>query len=414
MGLIFLSILVLTSCFKKDEVVAESKPETSAALREIGPKKDGITQAATAKPGPNQLLTKEQREAIYFSASLEKEALRLMTKNQYADDMSLFSVLSFAVEIAAGIKKNAPNRLDCTRFKFTEDRKDKDLIHIHKTCQKPEVLVANIRQTSNGNHLTVTFLIKEWASVVGLSVAVTGSDVICDLQIKNKKLSQLECLNWTKNLVSSATSSEELKLKTFIFNRDQQSQFLVKGGIFKDLVERKKIEMRVPLEGKIKLIEKEIEVIDEFAEKPPEQKPQAIEIGAKPKKSDIQQLGDLIEKNSQKNQNSGQENQPQNGQQNQGVGQQGNQQNGFENQNQGQSEIQNPNDVQSQQQDQQNGGQQGQNVNQQNGQQSQFGENQNHPAQPSSQGLKPENGSEQPIPPPNQEGQNGGIPTRGR
>ncbi|MBC7465269.1 MAG: hypothetical protein H7256_04700 [Bdellovibrio sp.] len=329
MGLIFLSILVLTSCFKKTEFVPEITPVGSAALRE------NPSLKVDARPAePPQLLSKVQREAIYFSASLEKEALRLMTKGQYADDMSLFSVLSFAVEIAAGVKKNALNRLDCTRFRFVADPRDKNLIEVFKVCQKPEALVAKIKQASEGSHLTVTFLIKEWAAVVGLSVAVTGNDVVCDLQIKNKKLSQLECLNWTKNLVSSATSSEELKLKTFIFNRDQQSQFLVKGGIYKDLVERRKIEMRVPLEGKIKLIEKEIEVIDEFAEKPPEPKFQAIEIGAPPKKSDIQQLGELIEKNSQKNQTGGEENQPQSGQQNQEANQKGD----FENQNQGQNQ----------------------------------------------------------------------------
>lgn len=287
--------MVLTACFKKAEVLPESKPISSAALRE-SESKTTVTPVATPT---FDLLNKEQREAIYFAASLEKEALRLMTKNQFPDDMSLFSVLSYSVEIAAGIKKSSPTRLDCTRFRFAKDPNNKKIIQIFKTCEKPEKLVTTITVSDDANHMTVTFLIKEWASVVGLSVAVTGTDVVCDLQIKNKKLSELNCLHWTKNLVSSDITAEELRLKTFTFYRDQQDQLLVKGGIFKDLTERKKIEMRVPLEGKIKIFEKEIEVIDEFAEKPIEHNPTPVPIKPVPAKNEINKLGDMIEKNSQ-------------------------------------------------------------------------------------------------------------------
>lgn len=297
-------ILVLTGCFKKTENLPETKPsesKISAALRESDNK--SLTQ-------PFQILNKEQREAIYFAASLEKEALRIITKNEYSDELSLFSVLSYAVEVAAGIKKTSISRLDCSRFRFAESAKDKKLIQVFKTCMKPESLVAEIQTNDDKSHLTVTFLIKEWASVVGLSAMTTGQDVVCDLQIKNKKLDGLNCLNWIKSLAASAVSAEEIRLKTFTFQRDQESQLLVKGGLYKDLVERKKIEMRVPLQGKIKLIEKEIEVIDEFAEKPIEHNPNPAPPPVRnndPRKSELNKLGDLIEKNSQEKNHEGQQ-----------------------------------------------------------------------------------------------------------
>ena len=299
-------ILNLTACFKKAAEVPKSGPDQvgikPAALR------DDLATKTEFSESKFDLLSKEQREAIYFSASLEKEALRVMTKNQFADDMSLFSVLSYAVESNAGVKKTSPSRLDCTRFRFAKNSYDKRLIHVSKVCQKPETKVANIQIGVDPNRMTVTFLIKEWASVVGLSVSVTGRDVVCEIQIKDKKMSQLACENWTKNLVSSNTSSEELKLKTFAYSRQQKNQFTVQGGIFKDLVERKKIEMHVPLEGKIKLIEKEIEVIDEFMQADKVIEPvQRLEIKASSDNQSIEKLGEQIEKNSQ-NQNEGFEN----------------------------------------------------------------------------------------------------------
>ncbi len=62
-----------------------------------------------------------------------------------------------------------------------------------------------------------------------------------------------------------------VKAKVFLLERDAPKQFVIKGGFFKELIENKKIDIEVPLEGKIKIIEKEIRVIDEFAEKKSEE-----------------------------------------------------------------------------------------------------------------------------------------------
>ena len=117
------------------------------------------------------------------------------------------------------------------------------------------------------------FFIKEWAQVVGLSVTLTGTDIICDMQISDnltktneKKLTSLNCYNWARAIKSANLAVEEMRLKVFSFNRMQANQFILQGVITQDLIERRKIEMQVPLEGKIQLIEKEIEVIDEYAD----------------------------------------------------------------------------------------------------------------------------------------------------
>lgn len=302
-------ILTLTGCFKKEQPPAlglnQATSDQSISNQDLMKTEKGAEQTQS------QTLNKEQREAIYFAASLEKEALRILTKNQNRDDLSLFSVLSYAVEAHSGIKKMAPSRLDCTRFELKADPTNKKEILVSKICEKPPKAVVQIRQGLDSSQMTIQFYIKEWASVVGLSVSVTGADVVCDLQMKNKKLSTLDCLHWSKNLLSSDTSAEEIRLKKFSFHREALNQLDIEGGFYKDLVEHKKVSLHVPLEGKIKLIEKEIEVIDEFADKKYEQQPiqtadksephKGVQFKTPLKKQDLNQLGELIDKNNQKN-----------------------------------------------------------------------------------------------------------------
>jgi hypothetical protein len=227
------------------------------------------TEAVTQAPLPTSaklLYPREFREALYFAASLERESLRLITHQNSFEGTTLFSVLSYAFEMNSGKKKMALSGLDCSRFKIETSGSD---FNLFKTCVKPFALIATIKSLNQAHdHYQVSFKLKEWSSIVGLSVTLTNSDVQCEFQLKDKKFHSLNCQNWTFAVAANSISATEIKLSTFTFNRDQQNQLSLVGGFYRDLMERKKIEVLVPLQGKIKLIEKEIEVKDDFAEKP--------------------------------------------------------------------------------------------------------------------------------------------------
>ncbi len=248
-------ILILTACFKKPDGLGVVASTPVLPVTPIMP-----------TPVKEKLLSKIERESIYFAASLEKEALKLLLKEPSFDGLTLFSVLSYAVEIDSGIKKMAPSLLDCSRFRFERSLNIKSQLNIFKTCEKPEVLVATAALSELAPQMKITFYIKEWAQVLGLSVLTTGDNIICDIEIQNKKLQQLSCENWARSLSNSATAIEELRLKTFRFQRDDAKQFVLIGGRYKDLLERSKINIQVPLQGKITRWEKEIEIVDEFAD----------------------------------------------------------------------------------------------------------------------------------------------------
>ena len=247
--------VTLSSCSKKND----SNSDSNQSLEVV--KTTEKSESTPARPKDKmELLSKEEREAIYYAGGLEKEIIRLVLKKSELETQTLLSVLSYAVETYSGIKKNAPNGLDCTRFQL-EERK-KGTINVYKTCFKSPILVAEILKQELMSSLSVQFFIKEWASVVGLTTSITAADLKCELKIRDKKLSELNCQNWRRSM----NTNEELRLTEFSFHKEKQSQIKVVGGIFKDPVEYRKISLIVPSVGKIKVLEKELEVRDDFAE----------------------------------------------------------------------------------------------------------------------------------------------------
>ena len=304
-----LIVLALTSCFKKADPADEKKNTT------LSPPADYVQYARTPLSQSSNFspkLNKKQREAIYFAASLEKEALKVLTKNSTFDKPTLFSVLSYAIEADSGIKTKAPSPIDCSRFRIDTQPKNAKIFRILKVCQIPEGVVAEIQADLSSETMTIHFFVKEWISVLGYSATIGGDEIKCGLKVLNKKLDSLNCQGWIRMLSSTANSAEELRLKTFLFDRNSPHQFVLKGGIYKDLVEHKKIEVYVPVEGKIKRIEHEIEVIDEYLEthQISETRPARLQIKPNPQDKNPEPEGDFNEKeNQQKSKSeSGQEN----------------------------------------------------------------------------------------------------------
>lgn len=254
-------IILSVACTRSQPDKEAEKKQAAQPPVEIHTKNQLVQQPEllVAKP----LFSKEIKENLHFASSLERESLRLISHNPSLDPTTLFSVLSYAFEVASGTKKTPPRNIDCGRFQI--EKSEQKMLKVFKICEKPFKLVATLQPRLEETAFEVTFKIKEWASVVGLSVTLTNSDIVCQLQIKDKKLNALSCEHWAYFLSASDASATEIHLKTMSFHRDQSPQLKLSGGFFRDLVERKKIDIHVPIEGKIKLIEKEIEVKDDFA-----------------------------------------------------------------------------------------------------------------------------------------------------
>jgi|GEM_PF-3621958 len=252
-------VVLISSCTPTCAPKGADSAEPAVNAAELGHQK--LVMDVKIKPTD---FDKILREAIYFSSNLEREALKLILNDNSMQKLSLFSVLSYIVEINTGAKKTTPYGLDCGTF---EVNKEKKTIKIFKSCVRPIVEIAQIQILQESMLYEVEFVIKEWADVVGLAASLTGDNTRCLIKIKDKKLQQLSCENWSYQTSEDQISSTIIKAKYFLFQREAQKQFVIRGGFFRELVENKKIDIVVPLEGIIKIFEKEIKVRDDFADK---------------------------------------------------------------------------------------------------------------------------------------------------
>jgi hypothetical protein len=317
-----LILFIATACQNKETNKSQKVDENMAKVESAD-----VSKIEKQKPKISRVL----RESIYFAASLEREALKLIVKNESASRKTLFSTLSYIIENYSGSKKSAPLGLDCSKFDVLFATEGWVVL---KSCYRPASEVAMIKTISKGSEYEFEFVTSQWASVLGMSAVLTGSNVKCRVTIVDEKLSGLSCDNWIHQVSEDQTSSTVVKAHEFVFNRNANKQFIIKGGFYKELVQNKKIDIEVPIRGKIKVIEKELKVIDEFSAYKDGVTDEIKKEEAKPENQDV------------KNQNSGEES-PKGQDQTQSEGQnQSEDQNQSEGQNQ--SEDQNQSEGQNQ------------------------------------------------------------------
>ena len=236
-------------CTKQSETQKAAHSESSAIQTDL---KQPITDPVTES-------LKKIATHFRFAASLEREILKTI-RPDFNLPMTQFEILSTVLDQRVGIKKNFA-RVDCKLFKIEPQN---SLYLFFKQCQNPPVRVADV-ETKIKNQITVHFYTSEWSSVVGQSVVLTAADRVCVLTIEDDKLKRLSCEN-TNMALDQALDVQELRLKEFVFDQKAEFQVQVSGGFYKNLVEHRKLSLKIPFDGKIKIIEKELKVRDDFAE----------------------------------------------------------------------------------------------------------------------------------------------------
>jgi hypothetical protein len=253
-----LIVLNLSACRKKVETDKELQ-KVPIQNNSVVSAKIKNTKNTEAKGVPPRAL----RAAIYFASSLERESLRLILKNEELQKTTLFGVLSYSLESKAGVRKNIPRDLDCAKI---ESVQKENAWVISKTCRLPFQEMAFINELKEKKHYEVIFNIEHWSSVLGMSAAITGSKISCSIYITDdEKLDRLSCQNWAYQVSEDKLSSTVVRADQFEFNREAQQQFVFKGGFYQELVKNKNIDLSVPMQGKIKILEKELKVIDDFS-----------------------------------------------------------------------------------------------------------------------------------------------------
>jgi hypothetical protein len=257
---VFLVLILFISC-TKNKIESDISVASQTADLSIKKIKNTINIADTEK-------TKQLKSIAYalrFSASIEREVLKTI-RPQLSLSMTQFEVLSTILDQNLGIKKNF-GAIDCKLYSIEQTSTN---LQIFQQCLKPKTLLADI-DFKHFNQKNIHFYTKEWGSIVGASVALTGKDRDCSVTTgsvagSDERVKRLSCEN--TNYLIDAEQIQELRLSVFIFDQSANDQVQIQGGFYKNLVEHRQLKLNIPFDGKIKIIEKEIKVQDDFAEKP--------------------------------------------------------------------------------------------------------------------------------------------------
>lgn len=244
---VFLIVLMTSCTAKKEEQTATPKTVSAQSEAQI----------------ESQEIKELKRNASWFryAASLEREIFKVL-RPQINFPLTQFEIISFIFDQKIGIKTNL-NRIDCKLYDLVQSKNKK--MEIFRSCQRNKVLIATVDFLTN-EQIEIKFFSKEWATVIGTGVALVSPDRVCMLTVQNEKLLKMSCKNTAVSIGQVAAESEEMRLEEFIFDQKQTQQVHVRGGLYKNLIEHRKLQLDIPFEGRIKIIEKEIKVFDEFIE----------------------------------------------------------------------------------------------------------------------------------------------------
>ena len=196
---------------------------------------------------------KKKADLIRFLASIEKESLKVA---QPSLGSTQWEIISFAFDKYVGIKKSNSGFF-CHQFDVI--RSTNEQFEIYATCEKPYKKLASLRFGENSE---IIFYSKNWAPVIGEFPSLTAPDRSCQFTFKDTSIASFNCKNTIYALPPE--NIEELRVEKFEYDRSSSDQVSIEGGVFKDLVKRRDLKMKVPTSGAIEIVEKELKVRDDF------------------------------------------------------------------------------------------------------------------------------------------------------
>ena len=253
----------------------ETSPHTTLSRDKTGGSLGGSSTGTISQNNQQQdKLTLEQKmfkenkvlDQLKFAASLEKEVFKVILPEDQ-QRISQFEVVAYALEQYLNIKSGQLIGYECQKLNITQNGYRK--FSFKSFCLKePKTIAEIIFQSDDLSSFVVRFFTKEWQAVVGTSAQLVGGDRECTFKIASKAIEKLTCDHTVFNINQSShdVSLQDIRIKTFEYSRTGQQEVRLVGGLYKDMIEVKKIKLTIPTVGKIKYEEKKLKIKDDFAE----------------------------------------------------------------------------------------------------------------------------------------------------
>lgn len=247
-------VFALTSCFSRDEKVVRPVVSTQQSPVPAVIAKPVAATVPKDKSLENLVRYFEQADAIH------REAWWVLTEERRPGGKSPFGKVQRALLSSQNIKLANKSLFRCDRYVVK-----RDVLGLHGYPQKVEVfekcseklaarLLAMI-SASSAKEVQVTFYPEGLEEVLGLGASVVNKAIQCTLRgNEDRQLVALNCKNWAQD----RTKEQMIQLDTYDYEKEGKNLIKLRGKVFENLTDTRKIVADVPLEGKVEVLETEL------------------------------------------------------------------------------------------------------------------------------------------------------------
>lgn len=272
---LFIILCLFTACFsnKSADVLQNEQKAASVSLKNVENLKDERIKH----------LISHMKEAD----AIHREAWWVVSAERKKTGRSFFGKIQKALESDLG-EKSSEKVFNCNQYSIRKESSHPSgyplIVYIYETCNKAENFMMAQIQAKTESQIQLSFYPQNASEVVGLAASILNKTVVCDFVIDTGfKISTFQC----KNIAQDRNSAQMVQFEVYKFNKVQKSLITLKGEIFENLSPVRKIQAEVPLEGKIEVLETQVEIPDGYEKALPVKKEAVSEKKADIKKSNV-------------------------------------------------------------------------------------------------------------------------------
>lgn len=244
----------LLSCFlfKKEEKPVES-PVKTVVVQKLAP--TPASEAGTKDKTLNVFARYfEQADAIH------REAWWVLTSERYSTGRSPFGKVQRALLASQNIKLPNKSLFRCDRYLVKRDvmgvKGFPQSAEIFEKCsEKSEARKIAYYTSENEKEIKVTFYPEHLEEILGLGATVLNKTIQCTIRgNENAVIVSLICKDWSQD----RSKEHMIRLDTYDYEKEGRNMIKLRGKVYENLSDIRKIEADVPMEGKIEVKETEL------------------------------------------------------------------------------------------------------------------------------------------------------------
>jgi hypothetical protein len=245
-GLLLLSLL---ACTKREDKTA---PIITPAQRPVV----AVKKDSTPKDEIAALLVKVFAQAD----GVHRETWWVLSEDRRPISKSPFGKVERAFMTAQNLKLPNKSLFRCDRYTMRRDIKGllgyPQTAEIFEKCsEKTEAKKIAYVTAKNKNEIDVTFYPDNLEDILGKGASFLNRIVECSLKNNDEgTLTDLNCKNWAQD----RTPEQMIRLETYEYQKAGRNLIKLRGKVFVNLTETRKIVADVPMEGKILVTETEM------------------------------------------------------------------------------------------------------------------------------------------------------------